>query len=151
MIAKDASADPFARWKEARRTLASERAFWHVGLVLVVLVALTYVVRSLEDWEATALSTVLIFCLTELTSYYFSYLVLLAPFCVRRTGYVAALVGVAIGTQLAHLSLDWVDDIHTLDSALVALLFAYLLGSEILRAHSEPSTASSDRAIQLSG
>jgi hypothetical protein len=130
---KDSAEDPFAHWKEMRRSLLEGRSVWLWGIVLATVATLVYVVRTLEDWEATSLATLLVFCLFDLTCYYLVYLVLLAPFCLRRASYVAALIATAIATQVASLTVSWTDERYVLESAMIGLLLVYVLGSEVIR------------------
>jgi hypothetical protein len=127
---KDPSDDPFAKWKKMRRTLLDERTLLVGALGLGMLFLLGYAVREMENWEASSLSTLLIFGLFELTGYYTCFLILLAPFCTRRISYVVALMGMAIGTQLAALSTGWEDERAVLQSVLILGLLLFILGSE---------------------
>jgi uncharacterized membrane protein len=87
----------------------------------------------MENWEATAISTLLILGLFELTNYYYCFLVVLAPFCIRRPSYAAALIAVPIATQVVALSNSWEDERGLLDTALALALMLYVIGSEVWR------------------
>jgi hypothetical protein len=127
---RDGAEDPFAKWKDMRRTLLDERKIVVGGLLCGILVLLGYVVRRMENWEAVSLSVLLIFGVFELTGYYTCFLILLAPFCVRRTSYVVALLGMAIGTQLAFMLVDWVDEQSLVQSLIIFAMLLFVLVSE---------------------
>jgi len=123
--------DPYERWKEKRREIFDERILGFGALILGAFVLIGAFARKRPDWEVTSVSTLLLFGIFELTCYYFSYLVILAPFCVRRTRYAVALMAMAIGTQLSALWREQFDEISLLDSALVLLLLLYVTGDAL--------------------
>ena len=123
--------DPFANWKNKRRELLDERILVFGGLILGGFALVGAIGRGRPNWEVTAVSTLLLFGIFELTSYYFSYLVILAPICAKKTRYAAAFMAMAIATQLAALSIDEFDEMFSLDSAVVLVLLVFVIVGEL--------------------
>jgi hypothetical protein len=123
--------DPYAGWKEKRRSLLDDRSLLFAALILGGLALVGAYGRDRPDWETVAISTLLLFGIFELTSYYFSYLVILAPLCARRARYAAAFIAMAIATQLSSLSIVNFDEIFLLDSAIILALLLFVIGSEL--------------------
>ena len=110
--------DPFLKWKVERKKLQDKRKWVQSVCVVLFLGLIWYAGRRLDDWEVTALSTILITGIFELTCYYYSYLVLLALLSMRRQIYMIAMFGLAVGGHLIHLNIGWYDEQYTAESAL---------------------------------
>ena len=126
-------ADPYKDWKQRRREVLADRILVFAALVLCAFALVGAVGRERPDWEITSISTLLLFGLFELTGYYFSYLVILAPFCVKKTRYAAAFMAAAIATQQSALWINEFDEMHVVDSAIILALLVYVIGSELRR------------------
>lgn len=125
--------DPFAVWKVRRQSTLESRRWLHFAILLGFLGLLGYTGRRLADWELTALSTVMIVGVFELTCYYYGFVILLAPLAIRRFRYALALLAMAIATQVGQLTVGWYDVQYTLESAIVLTAMLYLLGDTAWR------------------
>ncbi len=120
--------DPFKLWKDKRKELRKNR-LWLQGLLLLVFLGLLgFVGRKIEDWELTALSTILITGVFELTCYYFSYVILLALMGLRKARYMVALVAMSIMGSWLQLRVGWYDEQYIWESLVFLLAQAYILG-----------------------
>ena len=79
------------------------------------------------------ISVLLLFSIFELTSYYFSYLVILAPICAKKARYATAFMAMAIATQISALSIDQFDEMFSMDSAVVLVLLVFVIAGELRR------------------
>ncbi|MGK0362913.1 MAG: hypothetical protein ACI9U2_005235, partial [Bradymonadia bacterium] len=82
----------------------------------------------MEDWEATAISTIMIIGVFDLTCYYYNFIVLLAPVAMRRTRYVVVLIGMALTSQIIQLKVGWYDEQYLWETALVLGVLLYIIG-----------------------
>jgi len=120
--------DPFKLWKDKRKELRKNR-LWLQGLLLLTFLGLlAYVGRRIEDWELTALSTILITGIFELTCYYFSYVILLALMGLRKARYMVALVAMSIMGSWLQLRVGWYDEQYIWESLVFLLAQMYILG-----------------------
>ncbi len=71
-----AMVDPWLRWKEARTKAFHEAAPLYVSLVLCYLVLIGLAIRGAEPWVMVALSSTLIAFGSELTCYYYAFLII---------------------------------------------------------------------------
>jgi hypothetical protein len=119
-VLKDPSAaEPYARWKQARRATYGERWLLHGLLVAGFLLVLIRAVRGQPDWVAATLSIGLIPVATELTCYYYSILLGYALLAGEREGArtgVVLCVCAALGWLCAALW-PWYDELFTWLSA----------------------------------
>ncbi len=129
----DKYADPFHKWKLARQKTIKNRAVLNYGLLLGFFAMLFIIGRKVEDWETTALSVCLLFGIFEMTCYYYSFMILLAPVALRRWRYVVAVLAMTITTQAAQLRIKWYDEQYTLCSLAVFLCLAYIMGDMTYR------------------
>lgn len=127
-VRDNAADDPWAVWKQRRHEVLQARRIPFAITVLALLALLTYIGRRREDWEVTALSTVFIFALFQLTCYYYIFCIMLAPVVLRHYRYVLALLGMCVATQLVHLDGGWIDEMYLKESAITAVFYLYLLG-----------------------
>ena len=124
----DKHADPFHDWKLHRKATFKSHLPFHAALLVAAFAMLLIVGRKVEDWEITALSTVLLFGIFEMTCYYYSWCILLAPVVLRRLRYVVVTLAMCITTQLAQLNISWYDEQYTLCSLAVFICLFYILG-----------------------
>jgi hypothetical protein len=120
--------DPFIVWKQKRQETLADRRVVHFACLLAFLGLLGFVGRRLDDWEVTALSTLLMVGVFELTCYYYSFVVMLAPLALRRLRYAAALLVMTIAGQIIQLRVGWYDLQYTYETVavLAAMLFILL-------------------------
>jgi len=71
-----AMVDPWLRWKEARTRAFHEALPLHVSLVLCSLVLIGLAIRGAEPWVVVVLSSTVIALGTELTCYYYAFLII---------------------------------------------------------------------------
>lgn len=120
--------DPFEVWKQKRQSNLESRRWLHYAILLGFLGLLGYTGRRLADWQLTALSTVMIVGVFELTCYYYCFVILLAPLAVRHFRYALALLAMAIATQGVQLTVGWYDVQYTWESAYILAAMLYILG-----------------------
>lgn len=120
--------DPFIVWKQKRQETLESRRWLHAACLLAFLGLLGYVGRRLDDWALVALSTVMIVGVFELTCYYYNFVVLLAPFALRRWRYAAALLVMTVWGQVLQLQVGWYDVQYTYETAVVLGAMLFILG-----------------------
>ena len=119
--------DPFKKWKRGRQSTLASRKALHYGLILLFLGMIWYAGRRLSNWELTALSTLLITSIFELTCYYYSYLVLFALLAMRRGIYMVAAVGMVVAGQVIQLDGGWYDEQYHWASVAVVIAQVFVL------------------------
>lgn len=119
--------DPFVVWKKHRQETLAERRAVHVACLLAFLGLLGFVGRRLDDWALVSLSTLLMVGVFELTCYYYSFVVLLAPLALRRLRYAAALLVMVVWGQVLQLQVGWYDVQYTYETAIVLGAMLYIL------------------------
>ena len=119
--------DPFKKWKRGRQGTLEARKWLHYGLIAIFLAMIWYAGRRLDDWELTALSTILITGVFELTCYYYSYLVLMALLSMRRMSYMIAMVGLVVSGHIIHLAEGWYDTQYVWESVAVLIAQMFVL------------------------
>jgi hypothetical protein len=68
--------DPWVRWKEARLRAFREAFPLYVAMVIAYLVLIHFAIQGLEPWAILALSSTLILFGSELTCYYYAFLII---------------------------------------------------------------------------
>jgi hypothetical protein len=119
--------DPFERWKTMRLERYAKYkpvAYGLLGLTLVVFVAVVRRIKSL--WVAQALGQIWIVLLSQLTNYYYSFVIIAAPLTRVRRDLELWLFGFAALTQFIYLSFGYNDDRYTV-LTLVTLIFNLFL------------------------
>ncbi|MEE2787155.1 MAG: hypothetical protein VX589_07425, partial [Myxococcota bacterium] len=119
--------DPFKKWKDMRRKLKKDRLWLHALLLLSFIGMLGYIGRRMHDWEVTALSTVFIVGIFELTCYYYSFLLLMALVAARRASYAIAMIAMVVGGQIIRLTHGWYDEQYTWETLLVVLAQIFIM------------------------
>jgi hypothetical protein len=137
--------EPWARWKDAKRTaLAASRPF-RALLGVAFLGALAFALRARPSWAAAAAGAGLVFVLADLTCYYASVLLLLGLLAAERREAGVVTSSLAAATGAVPFLLRWEDDRFALVSALVVAAFALLLA---LLARGEEAPAPIPRAFR---
>jgi hypothetical protein len=120
--------DPWGSWKEAHLRTFHRRLWLYLAGVVGALVLLHRAVRRVATWEATALAASLIAVVPELTSYYYSFLVVPALLWATRRPAGLALLAVTATTSFIDWAPirfppmpTWLDEQHTLMSAVTLL------------------------------
>ena len=120
--------DPFKIWKETRLKTLEDRKLLHYALLLGFLGLIMFCAWRMEDWEATAISTIMIIGVFDLTCYYYNFIILLAPVAMRRTRYIIALIVMALVSQVIQLKVGWYDEQYLWETALVLGVLLYIIG-----------------------
>jgi hypothetical protein len=95
--------DPWKDWKDARLRTFHHRKWLYIAGILGFAALLYHAVRGLSAWEATALSSMMIAVVPELTCYYYSFLIVLALLWEKRKEVGLALLAVTAATGF----IDW--------------------------------------------
>ena len=95
--------DPWKDWKDARLRTFHHRKWSYIAGILGFLVLLYRAVRGMTAWEATALSSMMIAVVPELTCYYYSFLIVMALLWHTRKEVGLALLAVTAATGF----IDW--------------------------------------------
>jgi hypothetical protein len=119
--------DPFKKWKQGRLRVLEARKWLHYGIIGLFLLMIWYAGRRLTNWEVTALSTLLVTAVFELTCYYYSYLVIFALLAMRRMTYMVATVALVIAGHLIQLNVGWYDEQYVWESLAVLGVQCFVL------------------------
>ena len=140
---KDSSlADPWAKWKQARKETKHDRRWLHGLILLGMFVLLALAGRRLAPWAVLAGSTILIVGFFELTCYYYSFVVLMAPLAIERLRYSVALILMGIGGLILQFFIGWYDEQYIWETVVVLLGLLYILLDVVQHPLPESSPAS---------
>jgi hypothetical protein len=117
----DDTIDPFKGWKEARGYYYHKRAPVQYALLLLFLIMLAKAGDREPDWVAASLGTGLIVMASELTCYYYGFLLTYGLLWSRRKLPGIAATAAAGVTCLLSETIDWNDD-HFAAMSLVLVL-----------------------------
>jgi hypothetical protein len=115
------------KWQDGRRSTFEARKPVFVLTALALFGLLAMAVRRSEAWEAAVLGTVCVIVLFELTSYYYCFVALLAPYCISRLRHTIVLLLVLLAGQGVHLLSSETDVQFFWHTALVLGAYGYLL------------------------
>jgi hypothetical protein len=123
---KDVSlVDPFERWKSMRNERYAKYKLVAYAIIAASLALFVYVVRRVKSlWIAQCLGQIWIILLSQLTCYYYSFMILTAPLIKVKPGIEAWAFGLAALTQVIWMSMTWNDDRYTA-LTLMSLVFCY--------------------------
>ncbi len=125
---KDSSLDdPWAKWKQARKETKHDRRWLHGLILLAMFVLLALAGRRLAGWAVLAGSTILIIGFFELTCYYYSFAVLMAPLAIERQRYSVALILMGIVGLILQFFIGWYDEQYIWETVAVLLALLYIL------------------------
>jgi hypothetical protein len=121
--------DPFEVWMRMRNERYDRYRALAYAIVALSVGFFLYVARRIKSmWIAQCLAQVFIILLSQLTNYYYSFLILAGPLTRVKRGIEAPLFGFAALSQFVWLTFAWNDDRYTA-LTLISLLFCYgLLG-----------------------
>jgi hypothetical protein len=147
--------DPWKDWKDARLRTFHQRKWVYLLGVLGFAALLYRAVRGLSAWEATALGSIMIAVVPELTCYYYSFLIVLALLYARRKEVGLALLGVTAATGFIdwaptqflpkrfpwiYLQMPtWLDEQYTWMSVMTLLGIGFILYRFAFASRTEPS------------
>jgi hypothetical protein len=125
--------DPLSVWKEPRKATFVERQVWY-DLVAAGLIGLTVLLslRSSEIWLISLAGVVPMFCLFEVTNYFYAIMALFAVWAYQNLRHTAVLLALALGGTLVFLHLQWWALAYVANSALVLAVLVYFLASALL-------------------
>lgn len=123
---KDVSlTDPFERWKSMRLERYAKYKPVAYGIIAASFAFFVYVVRRVRSlWIAQCLAQVWVILLSQLTCYYYSFMILSAPLTKVKPQLEPWLFGLAALTQVIWMSMTWNDDRYTA-LTLMSLVFCY--------------------------
>jgi hypothetical protein len=125
---KDSSIDdPWAKWKQGRKETKHDRRWLHALILLGMFVLLAHAGRRLAGWAVLAGSTILIIGFFELTCYYYSFVVLMAPLAIERLRYSVALILMVMAGLILQFFIGWYDEQYIWETVAVLLALAYIL------------------------
>jgi hypothetical protein len=142
---KDSSLDdPWAKWKQARKETKHDRRLLHALILLGMFVMLALVGRRLAGWAVLAASSILIIGFFELTCYYYSFVILMAPLAIERLRYSVALILMGITGLILQFFIGWYDEQYIWETVAVLLALTYILSDLVRDPLPESSPASAD-------
>lgn len=103
--------DPFELWKRLRNERYAKVKWAAYGITALSLIFFLYVVRRIKSmWIAQGLAQIFIILMSQLTCYYYSFVILAAPLTKVRRNMEAPLFGFALLTQFVYGAFYWNDD-----------------------------------------
>lgn len=118
--------DPFEIWKQMRNDRYKKYRFLGYALILATLGLSILIHRRLKTlWIAECIGQIWMILLAQLTCYYYSFMILLAPLTKVRRDLEAPIFGLALLTQFIFRFSYYNDDKYT---ALTLVSLAFLIG-----------------------
>jgi len=140
---KDSSLDdPWAKWKQVRKETKHDRRWLHRLILLSMFVLLALAGRRLAGWAVLGASTILIIGFFELTCYYYSFVILMAPLAIERLRYSVALILMVIAGLILQFFIGWYDEQYIWETVAVLLALSYILVDVVQHPLPESSPAS---------
>lgn len=140
---KDASLeDPWANWKQFRKDTKHDRRWLHGLILLGMFVLLAFAGRRMAGWAVLASSTILIIGFFELTCYYYSFVILMAPLAIERMRYTVALIGMVMLGLILQFFIGWYDEQYIWETVACLLALIYIIADVVLHPLPESSPAS---------
>lgn len=126
-------ADPFEVWKRMREERYAKYRFVAYAIIAASFAAFALALRRTRSlWIAQCLGQIWVILLSQLTCYYYSFLILTAPLTKARREIEAPLFGLAALSQIIGMNMYWNDDKYTA-LTFVSLLFCYALVGMFMR------------------
>jgi hypothetical protein len=118
-------ADPFEVWKRMREERYAKYRWVAYAIIAASFAAFALALRRVKSlWIAECLGQVWIILLSQLTCYYYSFMILTAPLTKVRREIEVPLFGLAALSQIIWINSYWNDDKYTA-LTFVSLLFCY--------------------------
>ncbi len=125
--------DPFEVWKRMREDRYAKYRLAAYAIAAASFVAFAAALRRTRSlWIAQCLGQIWIILLSQLTCYYYSFMILTAPLTRVQRSLEAPLFGLAALSQIIWINTYWNDDKYTA-LTFVSLLFCYALIAVFLR------------------
>jgi hypothetical protein len=119
--------DPFKVWKDMRNARYDKYRGVAYAIILLTLAYFFWVCRRIKNmWVAECLAQVFIILMSQLTCYYYTFMILIAPLTKVRRDIEAPLFGLALLTQVAFGRFGYNDDKYTVLTGL-SLVFSWAL------------------------
>lgn len=119
--------DPFEIWKDMRNERYHEYRWVAYGVTAITLLAFVLIVYRIKSlWIAQCLAQIFIILMSQLTCYYYSFLILSAPLSKVRRQIELGLFGLAAITEIIWMNSYWNDDRYTA-LTIVSLIFCYVM------------------------
>jgi hypothetical protein len=117
--------DPFKVWKDMRNARYDKYKLVAYAIILLTLGYFAWVCRRIKNmWVAQCLAQVFVILMSQLTCYYYSFMILVAPLTKVRRDIEAPLFGLALLTQVASGRFNYNDDKYTVLTGL-SLVFSW--------------------------
>jgi hypothetical protein len=129
--------DPWKEWKRHRSENLSNRKPLHIALLAGLFGMLMYIGRRRTDWEITALSGLMVISAVELTCYYFTFVILMAPFAFKRGWYAVVLGLMPVLSQVIYLLPTWNDERYVNLSFLIFIALSLIVVGEFFQVRKE--------------
>jgi hypothetical protein len=130
--------DPFQVWKRMRNERYEKYKPVAYGLTLGTLALFVFVVRHMKLlWVAQCLGQIFIILGSQLTCYYYSFMILAAPLIKLRKQIELGLFALAAITQIIWMNSYWNDNKYTM-LTIVSLIFCYVMIGMFWRKPVEP-------------
>ena len=129
-VADDKLEDPYQVWMKMRNARYDRYKPVAWAIIAVSLAFFAWAVRRVKSmWIALCLGQIFIILMSQLTSYYYAFLIITAPLARVRREIELPYVGLAALTQIVFLGMGHWDD-KSVVCTLLSLLFCYwLVGS----------------------
>ncbi|WP_437746494.1 hypothetical protein WME73_16970 [Sorangium sp. So ce302] len=119
--------DPFEVWKRMRNERYAKYRWIAYGIIAASLAGFVYVCRRVRSlWVAQCLAQIFVILLSQLTCYYYSFMILSAPLTRVKRQIEVPLFGLAALSQFIWITFNYNDDKYTALTA-VSLAFCYYL------------------------
>jgi hypothetical protein len=140
--------DQILVWKQQQEITFAKRQVWY-ALAAAGLIGLTVLlsVRSSEIWLISLAGVVPMFCLFELTNYFYAVMALFAVWAYQNPRHTAVLLALALGGTVVYLHLQWRALAYVANSALVLAVLVYFLACALL-VKRVAAASSPDRAAE---
>ncbi len=117
--------DPFEVWKRMRNERYAKYKPVAYGIIALTFAFFVFAVRRVKSlWVAQCLGQIWIIMLSQLTCYYYSFMILSAPLIKVKRGIEVPLFGLAALSQFVWMIFYWNDDKYTA-LTLISLVFCY--------------------------
>jgi hypothetical protein len=139
--------DPFKIWKEMRNERYRRYRLVAYGALLAALAAFVVVVRRVKSlWVAQCLGQIFIILLSQLTCYYYSFMILGAPLTRLRRSAELGMFAVAAVTQIVWMNSYWNDNKYTMLTIVSLVWCSVLVGMFWRRERATESDAADSRS-----
>ena len=133
--------DPWEKWKQVRKETKHDRRWLHALLLLGMFTLLALLSRRLAEWAVRAASSILIIGFFELTCYYYSFVVLMAPLASERLRYSIAMILMVMAGLILQFFIGWYDEQYTAETVVVLVGLLYILIDVLIHPLPEGSPA----------